>query len=192
MQLITKLLFPFLAVTISTACYADTPEHKNHAALGVITEKYRRQCSEFMKDASSKNYDNEATDTRHLSISDDSIYDAVIDKSGKTALILYPKFRCGNLGYPWCGTGGCGFYLFVDGVIFYRRIGFRPQIVQLPNSLGAQIAFIYPIHGANCVTAEQQIGVGTDTCFGLAIWDEQNSTFISQDGQILRENPEMP
>lgn len=166
--------------------------NENQLAINRLIEKYQNQCDNAQKNFRDIDSDVDAPLQGKLTLSEDAIYQVIIHGSGKTSLVLYPEFQCENIGYAWCGTGGCGFYLAVDGRIFHRQIGFRPQSAQLPEVFGDLVLLAYPLHGTSCLTAQGQAGTGTDPCVGIAIWDDRHDTFNSLDGKILDMNPMLP
>lgn len=115
-----------------------------------------------------------------LSLSEDAIYDIALTPGGVTGTVLYNAFHCTNIGYGWCGSGGCGFHLIVDGVAFFRRSGFRPFSV----TQGDGSFVLIPIHGSGCVTSEGNSGAGVDPCYVVATWDAGAATFRSKGGEI--------
>jgi hypothetical protein len=115
-----------------------------------------------------------------LRLSEDAIYDIALTPNGVTGTVLYNEFHCTNIGYGWCGSGGCGFHLVVDGIVFSRRPGFRPFSV----TAGDDTFVLIPIHGGGCVTSDGTTGGGFDPCYVAATWDADAKTFRSKDGEI--------
>lgn len=115
-----------------------------------------------------------------LSLSEDAIYDIALTPDGVVGTVLYNEFHCTNIGYAWCGSGGCGFHLIVGGVAFFRRGGFRPFSV----TQGDDTFILIPIHGSGCVTSDGLDGAGADPCYVVATWDADAGTFRSKGGEI--------
>lgn len=119
-----------------------------------------------------------------LTLAEDAIYEIILTPDGLIGTVVYNEFHCSNIGYAWCGSGGCGFHLIVDGVAYQRMTGFRPISV----TAGANTFVLIPIHGSGCVTSEGIGGAGVDDCHVVAIWDPRADTFRSAGGQI-RSSP---
>ena len=115
-----------------------------------------------------------------LTLADDAIYQIQLTPDGVTGTVIYNEFHCSNVGYAWCGSGGCGFHIIVDGVAYQRMTGFRPISV----SVGTNTFVLIPIHGSGCVTSEGTGGAGVDDCYVAATWDPSARTFRSKDGEI--------
>jgi len=145
-----------------------------------VIEQFQEQC-----DAEQANFlgiDGDLDPPRQgvLSLTDDAIYDIALTADGVTGTVLYNEFHCTNVGYGWCGSGGCGFHIIVDGVAFFRRSGFRPTSV----TQGDGTFVLIPIHGSGCVTSDGHSGAGADPCYVVATWDSDAATFRSQGGEI--------
>jgi hypothetical protein len=154
------------------------------AAAEPIVDSIIQQAQEYC-DAEQANYrgiddDLDAPLEGILTLADDAVYQLNLTTDGVMATVLYNEFHCSNIGYSWCGTGGCGFHIIVDGVAFYRVGGFRPVSAIVEDTTFVLI----PIHGGGCVTSEGIIGAGVDTCYVAATWDERSKTFRSQGGEI--------
>jgi hypothetical protein len=148
--------------------------------LDSIIAKFQEQC-----DVEQANYrriddDLDAPLRGTLRLSDDAIYDIALTPDGVTGTVLYNEFHCTNIGYGWCGTGGCGFHIIVDGIAFFRQGGFRPSSVTHQD----ETFVLIPIHGSGCVTSDGSRGAGVDPCYVVATWDVEAQTFRSKDGEI--------
>jgi hypothetical protein len=119
-----------------------------------------------------------------LTLDPSSIYEIQITQSGKTATVLYPEFHCSNFGYGWCGTGGCGFYIIVNGKAYYRQGGFRPQGVSFQGAYEPEQIIIYGIHGSGCGDAENNEAAGFQPCYSSAVWSEEQQTFFSNGSEL--------
>lgn len=118
-----------------------------------------------------------------LTLNKSNIYELQVHTSGTKATVLYPDFHCENYGHPFCGSGGCGFYLIVDGKTFYRSGGFKPRTVTLEGEYEATTVVVFGIHGGGCSTADDSSGAGVDPCYRTATWSDERQTFFS-DGDI--------
>lgn len=145
-----------------------------------IIDQFQEQCDAGQADFRGIDDDLDAPLTGTLTLSADSIYDLQLTADGVMGKVVYNNFRCTNMGYAWCGSGGCGFHIIVDGVAFYRQGGFRPQSV----TAGDETFILIPIHGGGCVTSVGSSGAGADPCFVVATWDERAQTFRSKGGEI--------
>ena len=145
-----------------------------------IFEHYQTKCNNIPLDLQAFDELDGNQEPRELRPLDNTIYEIQLTPDGKTGTVVYPAFWCEHAGHPFCGTGGCGFYIIVDEKIFGRRGGHRPHSVV--SAKGVYV--ILPIHGSGCVTSEGQSGAGADSCSVVAIWDDQAQTFRSKDGEI--------
>lgn len=116
----------------------------------------------------------------NLTLAQDAIYQIQLTSDGATGTVIYNEFHCSNIGYAWCGSGGCGFHFIVDGVAYQRMTGLRPISV----TAGTNTFVLIPIHGSGCVTSEGMDGAGVDDCYVVATWDPSARTFRSKDGEI--------
>ena len=173
------LVFP----PVSTAA-ADT---SNKAALIKLLQGYQQECTD-MQELDIDAEDLSKPPVGKLTLDPSNIYDLQIHTSGTTATVLYPSFHCENYGYPYCGSGGCGFYLIVDGKVFHRSGGFKPRVVTLTNDYGSTTVVVFGIHGSGCVTAEGSWGAGADPCYRTATWSDDRQTFFSdEDVQLFQQ-----
>ncbi len=119
-----------------------------------------------------------------LTLAPDNIYDIQVTPSGKHATVLVPEFHCSNIGHAWCGSGGCGFYLLVDGKTYYHEGGFGPTSVTFQYGIGPQTVILFTTHGTGCQNADGKAGVGSDPCFSSVVWSEERQSFYSIDGSV--------
>lgn len=122
----------------------------------------------------------EDSQTPQLILSDGIIYALSLGPSGDTATVLYRDFRCSTDTRARCGTAGCGFYLFIDNLVFFRRNGFRPGAADL----NGQGVLLIPIHGSGCVDANGNDLSGADGCHVVATWSPLDRNFHSMGGQL--------
>jgi hypothetical protein len=145
-----------------------------------IIDQFQEQCDVGQADFRGIDDDLDAPLQGVLSLSEDAIYDIALTPDGVMGTVLYNEFHCTNMGYAWCGSGGCGFHIIVNGVAFFRQGGFRPQSVTVED----ETFILIPIHGSGCVTSVGSSGAGADPCFVVATWDERAQTFRSKGGEI--------
>lgn len=154
----------------------------NTKVLQKLLVNFQNECSAMQE------YDIDAEDLNtplvgKLTLNQNNIYELQVHSSGTKATVLYPDFHCENYGHPFCGSGGCGFYLIVDGHIFYRSGGFKPHAVTVRNEYGSTTVVVFGIHGGGCNTANGSSGAGVDPCYRTATWSDARKTFFS-DGDI--------
>ncbi len=158
----------------------------NAAQIEEIVQYHQAQCDEEQASVLPE-IDEEDTDKPKkgvLTLAPDSIYDIQITPSGKLATALVPQFHCSNIGHAWCGSGGCGFYLIVDGTTYFRQGAFSPTSVTFEYGIGQQTVVLFATHGTGCRDAEGKSGVGSDPCYSSVVWDEDRQSFYSIDGSV--------
>lgn len=175
-------LLPLVAVaeTISVA------RIDNAAQIDEIVQYYQARCDEEQASVQ-PDIDAELSETLTtgvLTLDPDSIYDIQITPTGEQATVLVPEFHCSNIGYGWCGSGGCGFFLIVDGTVYFRQGGFRPKSVTFQYIGGQETVLLFGTHGTGCKSATGSVGAGVDACFSSFVWDEMQRTFLSIDGSV--------
>lgn len=159
---------------------------ENAAQIDEIVQYYQAQCDEEQASVLPE-IDEEDTDKPEkgvLTLDPENIYDIQITPSGKQATVLFSQFHCSNIGYAWCGSGGCGFFLIVDGTTYFRDGGFNPKSVTFEYGTGLQTVVLFPVHGIGCENKEGQSGAGSDPCYSSVVWDEDRQSFFSIDGSI--------
>jgi hypothetical protein len=159
---------------------------ENAAQIDEIVQYYQAQCDEEQASVLPE-IDEEDTDKPEngvLTLAPDSIYDIQITPSGKQATALVPQFHCSSIGHAWCGSGGCGFFLIVDGTTYFRDGGFNPTSVTFEYGAGLQTVVLFPVHGIGCENKEGQSGAGSDPCYSSVVWDEDRQSFFSIDGSV--------
>jgi hypothetical protein len=57
-----------------------------------------------------------------LTLAEDAVYEIELTPDGMTGTVVYNEFHWTNMGYAWCGTGGCGFHIIVDGVVRLEQV----------------------------------------------------------------------
>ena len=115
-----------------------------------------------------------------LKLSDDSIYQIDITVDGKKATVLHTNFSCNNIGYAWCGTGGCTSYVIVDGVSF-KTFGLKPFAVDAED----EMVVLIPRSGSQCQNAVQDGLSKVSPCFDAAVWDNNLKAFNSRNSSPL-------
>lgn len=179
--------FCVLALVCGPA-YADPL--KARASINTIIEGYNHSC--HAEQSELPNIDEDPIEPSAMLVSLDpiNVYDIQVDEAGTVATVLYPEFHCQNVGYGWCGTGGCGFYLVVDDKIFHRAGGFQPQSATTSGPYGNRTLVVFGIHGGGCEDADGRGGAGVDPCYGVAVWNQHSQTFLTRDGDIQAWLPE--
>jgi hypothetical protein len=156
----------------------------NALQIDEIVQHYQAQCDEeqasVLPDIDAEELDKPEKGV--LTLAPDNIYDIQITPSGKHATVLVPEFHCSNIGHAWCGSGGCGFYLVVDGKTYYHVGGFGPTSVTFQYGIGPQTVILFTTHGTGCKNAEGNTGVGSDPCYSSVVWSEERDTFFSLGG----------
>lgn len=158
----------------------------NAAQIDEIVQYYQAQCDGEQASVLPE-IDEDGTDKPEkgvLTLAPDSIYDIQITPSGKQATVLFSQFHCSNIGYAWCGSGGCGSYLIVDGTTYFRVGGFNPTSVTFEYGIGQETVVLFATHGTGCQDAGGKGGVGSDPCYSSVIWDEDRQSFFSIDGSV--------
>ena len=115
-----------------------------------------------------------------LKLKDDSIYQIDITVDGKKATVLHTNFSCNNIGYAWCGTGGCTSYVIVDGVSF-KTFGLKPFVVNDED----EMVVLIPRSGSQCQNAMQDDLSKVSPCFDAAVWDDNRKAFNSRNSSPL-------
>ena len=116
----------------------------------------------------------QASEPIQLKLSDDSIYKIDITTNGKKATVLHTNFSCNNIGYAWCGNGGCTSYVIVDGVSF-KTFGYKPFSVRAED----EMVVLIPRSGFSCHNAVQDSLSKMAPCFDTAVWDDDLKAFNS-------------
>ena len=119
-------------------------------------------------------------ETIQLKLSDDSIYQIDITADGKKATVLHTNFSCNNIGYAWCGSGGCSSYIIVDGVSF-TAFGLKPLAVKVED----EMIVLIPRSGSQCQNALPDSLSKDSLCFDAAVWDDKLEAFNSQTSSPL-------
>jgi len=175
-------LLPFVAVAETNS----VARIDNAAQIDEIVQYYQAQCDEEQASVLPE-IDEEDTDKPKkgvLTLAPDSIYDIQITPSGKQATALIPLFHCSNIGHAWCGSGGCGFYLIVDGTTYFRQAAFSPTSVTFEYGIGQETVVLFAVHGTGCKDAGGKGGVGSDPCYSSVVWSEERQSFYSIDGSV--------
>lgn len=130
----SKIIGAFFAPLMLTAhiAHADPIPPENQVVIDHLINKYEAQCQAEQPKYPGIDDDLDEPIIGVLTVPPDNIYQIELDTEGKTGTVLYPEFHCSNVGWGWCGTGGCGFYIIVDGVTFRRQVSFEPQSIT-PN-----------------------------------------------------------
>ncbi len=158
----------------------------NTRQIDEIVQYYQAQCDEEQASVLPEidEDDKDKAEKGVLTLAPDSIYDIQITPSGKQATVLFSQFHCSNIGYAWCGSGGCGFYLIVDGTTYFRDGGFNPTSVTFEYGAGQQTVVLFPVHGIGCENKDGRSGAGSDPCYSSVVWSEERQSFFSIDGSV--------
>lgn len=171
--------------------FIDVPAAQAEGMLQSILDGYRQDCAESSPIFYGIDADLEAAEhaaasegeTPQLILSDGIIYELPLGPSGDIATVLYRDFHCSNDTRARCGTGGCGFYVIIDELVFIRRSGFRPGVAVL----NGQGLLLIPIHGSGCIDANGNDVSGAENCHVVATWNPQDRSFISVGGGLRLE-----
>jgi hypothetical protein len=175
-------LSPFGALAESNA----VARIENAAQIDEIVQYYQAQCDEEQASVLPE-IDEDDTDKHDrgvLTLAPNSIYDIQITPSGTHATVFVPEFHCSNIGHAWCGSGGCGFYLIVDGTTYLRQGAFSPTSVTFEYGIGQETVVLFATHGTGCRDAGGKGGVGSDPCYSSVVWSEERQSFFSIDGSV--------
>lgn len=175
-------LLPFVAVAETNS----VARIDNAAQIDEIVQYYQAQCDEEQASVLPEidEDDKDKPEKGVLTLAPDSIDDIQITPSGKQATVLVPEFHCSNIGHSWCGSGGCGFYLIVDGTTYFHDGGFNPTSVTFEYGAGQQTVVLFATHGTGCQDAEGKSRVGSDPCYSSVVWREERQSFYSIDGSV--------
>lgn len=117
----------------------------------------------------------------NLLVDDGAIYEIEITSGGKKSTVVYTAFNCSNVGYAWCGSGGCRSFLVVDDVVFdWNILGGKPFIAKSQD----QVFVVSATAGFACTDSSGEQGFGSSDCYTFTFWDEQTKTFGSSSGSI--------
>lgn len=164
----------------------------NQEAVDLVIEHYQQGCNSALEEFRDIDADLDEPVIAELIIDEENIYEVDLTPDGSTkGTVIYNDFGCLGDGFtlhPWCGTGGCGFEIVVDGVIYERSSGSRPFSVTATRpfsmSKGDLTVVLIPIYGKSCDDAVGNSGYGYQTCIVTAWWDPEFNTFRSKDGEI--------
>lgn len=163
------------AILISAQPSLADPKHD---AIDAVFSAFKSQCV-----AAQESFGADPA-LSELTLEESNIYEMQITPDNRTATIVYNAFKCTNIGYAWCGNGGCGYYVIVDDLVFERAGGYEPFSI----TQGDQTYVMMPLHGNACVDASDVSGAGPQDCIVVATWDEQARTFRSKDGELQLSN----
>ena len=175
-----SLIAAFLLVPLS----ADAQDVFDNPEVLRILDMYLKQCNETQAEFRDIDSDLDAPLRGKLDLGEDTIYQIEIGQHDTlvTATVIYPHFRCENVGYSWCGTGGCGFHVLIGEKTFYHPLGFAPFTMSTGPAPDDRNVLAYQMHGVACLDTDGQSGRGVDPCLATAVWDENKQTFFSIEG----------
>ena len=119
-----------------------------------------------------------------ITMGENSLFEMQVNPEGKMATVIYNEFSCSLGGYNFCGSGGCGYHIIVDGIVFERGGGYPPFSITDND----RTFIVMPIHASGCKDSNGQSGSGTYRCVNTAIWDDERQTFVSRGGEIYLSN----
>ncbi|MDB4101426.1 hypothetical protein N9567_04815 [Planktomarina temperata] len=174
----TKMIKRFMVlITFLMGFFSHVAAASNEETLKYIIADYQDQCEKAQQDFRDVDYEESDPVVAELKLSEDNIYEITIDKDGKTATVLHAQFGCTNVGYSWCGSGGCDSYVIVEGVS-YSSWGGKPVSVQN----GDRYVVLIPRGGLACHNSAD-IGLSNAApCYTAAVWDSLRKTFNSASG----------
>lgn len=150
-------------------------------ALDRVIADYQQQCVSAQADILPEiDADLHPPQAIVLKIDDDAIYEIKVTPEGKMATVVFTSFSCTNIGYAWCGSGGCVSYLIVDEHVFEWEGGGRPMSVDT----GEGTLIVSPVAGFSCTDSEGREGWGAAPCYRVMVWDEDLRSFWSIQGDV--------
>ena len=145
------------------------------STLQYILDDYQSQCVASQMESMEPVPEGEDLSAVRITVRDDSIYEIDIATDGKKATVFYADPWCPQIGYGWCGTGGCKSYVIVDG----RRgeaAGVKPMAVAVAdNSVGV----MGPRAGGACLNTNGETPSNNVSCYSVAGWDDYSQTYNS-------------
>ena len=156
---------------------------QNEAALQQLLADHLALCVSEQAQFNNVELQEAEPETIQLKLSDDSIYQIDITANGKKATVLHTNFSCNNIGYAWCGSGGCSSYIIVDGVSF-TAFGLKPLAVTVED----ETIVLVPRSGSQCQNALPDSLNEDSLCFDAAVWDDKLEAFHSKTSSPLASN----
>ena len=151
--------------------FAGTTE----SVLQYIMDDYKAQCVAAQQESMEAMREGEDLNPVKIKFYDEDIYEIDITAKGKKATVFHASPWCPQIGFPWCGTGGCTSYVIVDGVSF-EAWGGRPVSVAVSES---SVAVVVPRSGGGCVNTNGVQPSNNVSCYSVAVWDDESRTFNS-------------
>jgi hypothetical protein len=156
--------------------FAGTTE----SVLQYIMDDYKAQCVAAQQESMEAMREGEDLNPVKIKFYDEDIYEIDITAQGKKATVFHASPWCPQIGFPWCGTGGCTSYVIVDGVSF-ETWGGRPLSVSVSDY---RVVVIVPRSGGSCVDANGSTLSNSASCYSVAVWDDQTKIFNSMPSVI--------
>ena len=142
-----------MAITLALSALPASAQ----TALDRVIADYKQQCVSAQADILPEmDADLDPPQAIVLKIDDDAIYEIKVTPEGKMATVVFTSFSCTNIGYAWCGSGGCVSYLIVDEHVFEWEGGGRPMSVDA----GEGTLIVSPVAGFSCTDSEGREGWG--------------------------------
>jgi hypothetical protein len=173
-----------LSLLVASSAVANPRDSKTEAAVQAILSDYELACAELSSQ--------QAASSGRLRVPQGAIYELPLGAEDHAATVVYLEFECEGIGYPWCGTGGCGFYIVVGDQMFQRQAAFRPRAMAVPKPTGVNRALVYGMHGFMCQTPKAEPGSSATPCYEIAVWDERRSTFWTRDTAFIAVSEPAP
>jgi hypothetical protein len=169
------------ALALATIISLTVGAASAQTALDRVIADYQQECVSAQADILPEmDADLDPPQAIVLKIDDDAIYEIKVTPEGKLATVVFTSFSCTNIGYAWCGSGGCVSYLIVDEHVFEWEGGGRPMSVDA----GERTLIVSPVSGFCCTDSEGREGWGASPCYRMIIWDEELRTFWSERADI--------
>ena len=153
---------------------------QNEAALQQLLDDHLAFCVSEQAQFNNMQVQDAEPETIQLKLSDDSIYQIDITAEGKKATVFHTNFSCNNIGYAWCGSGGCSSYIIVDGVSF-TAFGLKPFAVTVED----EMIVLVPRSGSQCQNTLPDSLSEDFLCFDAAVWDDKLEVFRSRTSSPL-------
>ena len=160
-----------LIMLLPVHAFAGTTE----STLQYILDVYQAGCVASQKESMEPVPEGEDLSAVRITVRDDSIYEIDITTDGKKATVFYADPWCPQIGYGWCGTGGCKSYVIVDGISF-EASGFKPMSVAVADN---SVVVMVPRAGGACLNTNGETPSNNVSCYSVAVWDDYSQTFNS-------------
>lgn len=155
--------------------YTNNSKYDSNELLKIIYDHNLSFCQALTAEKSN----NDDVSTVQFSMKlDDNLYQLQLKADDTVALVLHAAFSCDGF-YPFCGSGGCTNYVIANGRIF-ETFGHRLRSI----TQNKMTYIMVPHSGGSCELSDGSEVFGSDSCYGVATWDDYHSAFRSIDNQI--------